>query len=98
MAPAHDPTCPGEVLVENFLNPAGISTRRLAQTIAVPIQQIDEIVRGERAITADTAIRLSRALGTSDRFWLNLQNRYDLDVAFITNRETLDQIQALLSA
>jgi len=98
MAPAHDPTRPGEILLEEFLTPTGISIHRLAQTIAVPTRQIDEIVRGERAITADTALRLSRALGTSDRFWLNLQNRYDLDVAIIDNREALDQIRPLLSA
>jgi len=98
MATAHAPIHPGEILLEEFLNPMGITQYRLAQSIGVPARRINEIVHGKRGISPDTALRLSRALGTSDRFWLNLQNRYDLDVAIIDNREALDQIRPLLSA
>ena len=98
MAIAHEPIHPGEILLEEFLNPIGVTQYRLAQTISVPARRINEIVHGKRAITPDTALRLSRALGTSDRFWLNLQSRYDLDVAITSNREALDQIRPLLTA
>ena len=98
MATAHEPIHPGEILLEEFLNPMGVTQYRLAQTISVPARRINEIVHGKRAITPDTALRLSRALGTSDRFWLNLQSRYDLDVAITSNREALDQIRPLLTA
>lgn len=80
MTKAHDPIHPGEILLEELLEPLGVSQYRLALTIGVPPRRINEIVHGRRAITPDTALRLSRALGTSERFWLNLQNRYDLDV------------------
>jgi len=76
LAPVH----PGEVLLEEFLEPMGISQYRLAKDISVPARRINEIVHGKRAVTADTALRLSRYFGTSDRFWLNLQTSYDLDV------------------
>ena len=98
MATAHEPIHPGEILLEEFLNPMGVTQYRLAQTISVPARRINEIVHGKRAITPDTALRLSRALGTSDRFWLNLQSRYDLDVAITSNREALDQIRPLMTA
>lgn len=74
------PVHPGEILLEEFLNPMGISQYRLAREISVPPRRINEIVHGKRAVTADTALRLSRYFGTSDRFWLNLQMRYDLEV------------------
>jgi antitoxin HigA-1 len=80
MSKAHPPIHPGEVLLEEFLRPFGISQYRLAQAIGVPPRRINEIVHGKRAISPDTALRFSRALGTSDRFWLNLQTRCDLDV------------------
>ena len=76
LAPVH----PGEVLMEEFLGPLGISQYRLAKDISVPARRINEIVHGKRAVTADTALRLSRYFGTSDRFWLNLLTSYDLDV------------------
>src|SRR6059036_3032618 len=76
LAPIH----PGEVLLEEFLVPMGISQYRLAKDISVPPRRINEIVHGQRAVTADTALRLSRYLGTSERFWLNLQARYELEV------------------
>ena len=71
---------PGEVLMEDFLVPLGLSQYRLAQDISVPPRRINEIVHGKRAITADTALRLARYFGTSEQFWLNLQSRYDLEV------------------
>lgn len=74
------PVHPGEVLQEEFLRPFGLSQYRLAKDVSVPPRRINEIVRGTRAITADTALRLARYFGTSERFWLNLQTRYDLEV------------------
>ena len=71
---------PGEILLEEFLNPLGISQYQLAKDISVPPRRINEIVHGQRSITADTALRLARYFRTSERFWLNLQSRYDLDV------------------
>ncbi len=71
---------PGEVLLEDFLRPFGLSRYRLAKEISVPSRRINEIVRGSRAISADTALRLARYFGTSERFWLNLQARHDLEV------------------
>jgi antitoxin HigA-1 len=75
-----DPIHPGEVLLNDFLEPLGLSQYRLAQDISVPPRRINEIVHGTRSITADTALRLARYFGTSERFWLSLQARYDLDV------------------
>src|SRR4051794_17086000 len=75
-----EPIHPGEVLALDFLEPLGISQYRLAKDISVPARRINEIVHGTRAISADTALRLARYFGTSDRFWLNLQARYDLEV------------------
>jgi addiction module HigA family antidote len=74
------PTHPGEILREEFLSPLGISQYRLAKETSVPPRRINEIVRGTRAITADSALRLARYFGTSERFWLNLQARFDLEV------------------
>jgi addiction module HigA family antidote len=73
------PIHPGEILLEEFLIPLGISQYRLAKNISVPPRRINEIVRGQRSITADTALRLARFFRTSERFWLNLQMRYDLE-------------------
>src|SRR3990172_13190275 len=75
LAPVH----PGEILLEEFLVPLDITQYRLAKDISVPPRRINEIVHGVRSITADTALRLARYLGTSERFWLNLQARYDLE-------------------
>ncbi len=74
------PIHPGEILLEEFLEPMGISQYRLAKDISVPPRRINEIVQGKRTITPDTALRLSRYFGLSERFWLNLQTRYDLEV------------------
>ncbi len=70
---------PGEILIEEFLEPLGLSQYRLAHDISVPPRRINEIVHGKRAISADTALRLARYFGTTDRFWLNLQARFDLE-------------------
>jgi len=74
------PVHPGEILLEDFLQPMDISQYRLAKDISVPPRRINEIVHGLRGITADTALRLARYFGTSERFWLNLQTRYDWEV------------------
>jgi addiction module HigA family antidote len=74
------PIHPGEILREEFLSPLGISQYRLAKDTSVPPRRINEIVRGRRSISADTALRLARYFGTSERFWTNLQTRYDLEV------------------
>ncbi len=74
-----DPIHPGEILMEEFLKPMGISQYRLAKDINVPARRINEIVQGKRSITPDTALRLSRFFGLSERFWINLQTRYDLE-------------------
>ncbi len=74
-----EPVHPGEILAEEFLKPLKVSQYRLAKDINVPAPRINEIVQGKRSITADTALRLSRYFGLSERFWLNLQSRYDLE-------------------
>ncbi|MCH7724268.1 MAG: HigA family addiction module antidote protein [Bacteroidetes bacterium] len=74
------PIHPGEILLEEFLKPMGITQYRLAKDINVPPRRINEIVLGKRTITADTALRLSRYFGLSERFWLNLQMRYNLEI------------------
>ena len=76
LAPIH----PGEVLLEEFLRPLGLSQYRLAKDTSVPPRRINEIVKGTRAITADTALRLARYFGNTERFWLNLQAQYDLEI------------------
>ena len=84
------PVHPGEILLEEFLNPLGLSQNRLSRDLAVPAQRINEIVREKRAITVDTALRLARYFHTTPRFWLNLQMRYDLEMARATR--LLDRI------
>jgi addiction module HigA family antidote len=76
LAPVH----PGEVLLEEFLVPLELTQYRLAKSLTVPARRINEIVHGTRGVSADTALRLARFFGTSDRFWLNLQVAYDLDI------------------
>ena len=73
------PIHPGEILKEEFLEPLGLSQYRVAVDISVPPRRINEIVHGKRSISADTALRLARYFGTTDRFWLNLQTHYDLE-------------------
>jgi addiction module HigA family antidote len=75
-----DPIHPGEILAEEFLAPLEISQYRLAKDVSVPARRINEIVQGKRGISADTALRLARYFGTSERFWINLQSHYDLEL------------------
>ena len=89
------PIHPGEILMEEFLEPLAVSQNRLAVAIGVPPRRINEIVHGKRRITADTALRLARYFGTTDRFWLNLQTYYDLEVEKDQLGNTLDQIEPL---
>lgn len=79
MAKTMKPIHPGEIMLEEFLKPLNVSQYKLAKDINVPARRINEIVHGKRSITADTALRLSRYFGLSERFWLNLQARYDLE-------------------
>lgn len=89
---------PGEVLLEEFLQPLGISQNKLANDIGVPPRRINEIVHGLRSVTADTDLRLSRALGTSEGFWLSLQMDYDLEERKQLIRKNLDRIKPVNDA
>lgn len=88
------PTHPGEVLVEEFLAPLSITEYRLAKAIDVPPRRINEIVHGKRGISVDTARRFARAFGTSERFWLNLQMHYELEIER-DKRPEVDEIPRL---
>jgi addiction module HigA family antidote len=91
MAPIH----PGEVLLADFLEPLGVTQHRLAVSIGVRPRRNNEIVHGKRRISADTALRLARYFGTSERFWINLQARYDLELERDHLGPTLDAITPL---
>ena len=97
-APAMAPIHPGEILMLEYIEPLGITQHRVAVAIGVPPRRINEIVHGKRGITADTALRLARYFGTSERFWLNLQSRDEIEVERDRLAETLDQIEPLTSA
>ena len=75
------PPHPGEILLEEYLKPLGLSQNKLGRDLGIPAQRVNAIVRGQRAVTVDTALRLARYLKTSPQFWLNLQNHYDLEMA-----------------
>ncbi len=92
------PIHPGEILMEEFLVPMGVTQNRLAVSIGVPPRRINEIVHGKRRITADTALRLGRFFGMSAQFWINLQVRYDLEVEMDALGDALDSIQPLRTA
>ena len=94
--PTMEPIHPGEILMLDYLEPLGITQHRVAVAIGVPPRRINEIVHGKRGITADTALRLARYFGTSERFWLNLQSRYELEVERDRLAGTLDQIKPLV--
>ena len=95
VAPVH----PGEILLLEFLEPLGVSQYRLAKDINVPPRRINEIVKGSRSITANTALRLARYFDTSERFWLNLQSHYDLEIERDRLGPSLQkEIQALANA
>ncbi len=89
---------PGEILIEEFLKPMGISQYRLAKDISVPPRRINEIVHGKRSISADTALRLGRFFGISPQFWLNLQTRFDLEVTEDQLAERLEKEVKILSS
>jgi addiction module HigA family antidote len=86
------PVHPGEVLLHDFLEPMGISQYRIAKDIDVPARRINEIVHGKRAVSADTALRLSRYFGLTDEYWMNLQALHDLQVARERLHDTLHAI------
>jgi addiction module HigA family antidote len=92
------PIHPGEILIEEFLKPMGISQYRLAKDISVPPRRINEIVHGKRSISADTALRFGRFFGISPQFWLNLQTRFDLEVTEDLLAERLDKEVQVLSS
>jgi len=92
------PIHPGEILMEEFLGPMGISQYRLAKDISVPPRRINEIVHGKRGVTADTALRLGRFFGMSPQFWLNLQTRYDLEVTEDSLANRLDKEVSILKS
>ena len=92
------PIHPGEILIEEFLKPMGLSQYRLAKDISVPPRRINEIVHGKRSISADTALRLGRFFGISPQFWLNLQTRFDLEVAEDLMAERLEKEVQVLSS
>lgn len=95
------PIHPGEILLEEYLRPLGISQNKLSRDLGVPAQRINNIVRGERSITIDTALRLAKYFKTTPQFWLNLQSHYDLEMAQETrlvdriNREVRERESAL---
>ncbi|WP_456325238.1 HigA family addiction module antitoxin [Desulfonauticus submarinus] len=94
--PTHrEPTHPGEMLLEEFLKPMGITQKELSKGIKVPYQRINEIINGKRGITPSTALRLAKFLGTSEDFWLNLQLRWDLYRAIKKEKTVLKEIKPL---
>lgn len=92
------PVTPGELLEHEFLTPLGVTPYRLAQSIGVPQSRIYTVLRGQRAITADTDLRLCRFFGLSDGYWLRAQAQHDLEVAHMALRETLEGIEPLRQA
>ena len=92
------PIHPGEILLEEFLKPMGISQYRLSKDISVPPRRINEIVHGKRAVSPNTALRLSRYFGLSERFWINLQGRYNLEVEKDRMKDRLDDEVRVLVA
>jgi len=89
--PALNPVHPGEILLEDFLRPLGISQYRLAKDIHVPLRRVNEIALGRRGISADTALRLARYFKTTPQFWLNLQSRYELDRARLATEKKIEK-------
>jgi addiction module HigA family antidote len=88
---------PGEILREEFLEPLEISQNRLARAMKVSPRRVNEIVLRKRAVSADTAIRLARALGTSEQFWMGLQADYDLEEAYLSARQEIEKIEVVAS-
>lgn len=97
MVKVHEPITPGGILLTEFLEPLGVTQYRLAQATGLSQTRISEIVRGKRAITTDTALRLSKALGVDDRFWINIQTDYDLEIERDRHGAELDKVIALVA-
>jgi addiction module HigA family antidote len=95
MARLLEPISPGEILLEEFLRPLGVSQNQLARELDVPVSRVASIIRGNRAITADTALRLGQYFGTSAEMWLNLQSQYDLR---LVQRTTWPRVKARIKA
>lgn len=98
MTKAHEPITPGEILLTEFLKPLGISQYSLAQATGLPQTRISQIVHGKRSITPETALRLSKALGTDDRFWINIQTDYDLEVERDRHGPEIDNVTTLVAS
>ena len=97
MTTKYDPIHPGEILDKEFLEPLGVSASELARTIHVPPNRVTRLIRGQAAVTPNTALRLARALRTTPEFWLNLQLRFDLDMA-ADAEESLNDIAPIVAA
>ena len=95
---AHEPITPGEILLTEFLEPLSITQYRLAQATGLSQTRISEIVRGKRAITTETGLRLSKALGVDDRFWINIQTDYNLEVERDLHQAELDKVISLVAS
>lgn len=95
---AHAPITPGEILQTEFLEPLGITPYRLAQATGLTQTRIGEVIRGKRRITPDTGLRLSKALGVSERFWINVQIDYDIEVAHDLHAAELDGVERLVAS
>lgn len=98
MAKAHAPITPGEILQTEFLDPLGITPYQLAQATSLSQTRISEVIHGKRRITPDTALRLSKALGLSEKFWLHIQNDYDIETAHDQHEDELNNVEVLVPA
>lgn len=98
MTKAHEPITPGEILLTEFLKPLGISQYSLAQATGLPQTRISQIVHGKRSITPETALRLSKALGTDDRFWITTQTDHDLEVERDRHGPEIDNVTTLVAS
>ena len=96
MSKAHAPITPGEILREEFLSPLGISAYRLSKATGLSQTRLSEVLRGTRSITPATALRLSKALGLSERFWLNVQNDFDIELEHDRHCRELEQVEVLV--
>lgn len=94
---AHDPITPGEILQSEFLEPLGITPYRLAQATGLSQTRLSQVIHGKRRITTDTALRLSKAFGLSERFWLNIQNDYDIETEHDRHQAELDGVELLVT-
>ena len=97
MTKAHAPITPGEILQTEFLEPLDITPYRLARATGLSQTRISEVIHGKRRITPDTALRLSKALGLSERFWLNIQNDYDIETAHDYHKDDLSKVEVLVT-